>query len=900
MVKSERTAARIGRFGIVVLAACAATPAARASAPDRVTVDTPQSALYQRPTDVTLIMGNSLRYTGTYGASQLSQTCGELSPEESITGERMFIVEFPYDGTPEITAVSFGSFKLVSGVTTTDQFRLNVNVKAKQGGEPPGFAINTVPPVPKEHGPWDGNAERHSWHYQAEDRRRQRDGRDDRHHAGVQAATQVNPAVGVKTMTSRGLSARWIVVLSTSLGVACSGTSGGSAAATGSTIAGQGQAVPIDAKLEQPPKKAAAPTTAEVLAKIGELKARVPSAQGDVKAQAQAIGSDFRAIFRFVRDQINYEAYSGVLRAADGTLAAGAGNGFDRSLLLSSLLAAVGVPTRFAVCDLPPDRGEALYRHIFDAWRSTGPVAWPDESSGFLKRVVTRARRDYPIIRAAVGGSLTSAGSLARGQAIRDAQRHAWVQANIDGRWIDLDSAFGDAEPGTAHCSANQTVDRMPIEWHQRVTIRIMVERLEDGVLKIAPALTVTMPAVDLVGEAVFLVHVPGRSQGGGLGLGAGSAAASPGLWTPALVIGNEVASGKAVDFSDATGGSGMLDAFGGGGGESALVAEWLDLEVTRPDGRSDVTRRALIDRAGAAWRAARSNDASRLRPIERDDLGPLGPQAIHNILFSAGPHDLTAFADAVAWMVKQGEPNPGASIAATLFPFAVRNFASFVWADHVIIPAVNDQAQVRLYTDSPRVAIVSVTLAKGGGVSEVYDLRRDRLCGLASDAAADPLVVDRKLWFAALEGALEHEAVARDASIFSDDLSKVISTSSLLGPEGVVLLATADSGRLPTLTGDAEKAATLAVALEAKYVVVVPRAALGRAIGLLGDRSKRRRTGGTERGPQRVAEPPGRGDLQSDPQTTATGRQDDLHPRSTGPGQAARSHRGDASPAWR
>jgi hypothetical protein len=132
-----------------------AAPETETLAPDPATEQTgqtEQNPTNQRPTDVTLIMGNSLRYTGTYHASQLSQTCGELSPEESITGERVFIVEFPYDGTPEITAVSFGSSKLVSGITGTDQFRLNVGVKAKQGGEPPIFAMDTVPPVQRNMG----------------------------------------------------------------------------------------------------------------------------------------------------------------------------------------------------------------------------------------------------------------------------------------------------------------------------------------------------------------------------------------------------------------------------------------------------------------------------------------------------------------------------------------------------------------------------------------------------------------------------------------------------------------------------------------------------------------------------------------------------------------------------
>ncbi len=121
-------------------------------APDAAAAQSEQNPVNQRPTDVTLIVGSDPQPAGTYSASQLAQICGELRPEESITGERAFIVEFPSDGTPEITAVSFGSSKLVSGVTTTDQFRLNISANAKEGAAPIRFVIDTVPPVQRNMG----------------------------------------------------------------------------------------------------------------------------------------------------------------------------------------------------------------------------------------------------------------------------------------------------------------------------------------------------------------------------------------------------------------------------------------------------------------------------------------------------------------------------------------------------------------------------------------------------------------------------------------------------------------------------------------------------------------------------------------------------------------------------
>lgn len=648
-------------------------------------------------------------------------------------------------------------------------------------------------------------------------------------------------------MTKLASTSHGIAVLLISLSVACSGKGCGSSKPAGNADAGArapgataasgsagsggvslvgGEAVPLDTKLELPPTNVASPTAESLTASIKTAQGSIQATDYDADAQAKALGADVKAVFKFVRDHIHYEAYSGVLRGADGTLAARAGNGFDRSLLLARMLGANGVQTRFAAGDLPGDRAEALYRHIFDAFDGPpAPIGGAGATNGFIARVARRARRDVAVIRAAVGSRLAGGAAQAREQAIRDIRRHVWVQASVNGAWMDLDSAFGDAEPGIAYCAARQTVEQMPDDWYQRVAVRVTAERVEDGALSVAPVLAMTMRAFDLVGESVFLAHVPVRA-GGGMGLGAGSAGSSRDSWTPALIVGRTMTGGRPVDFND-DGGSGMLDGLGGGGSSSAFVAEWLELEVMRPDGRTDVTRRALVDRAGAAWRSSAAHEVSQLKPLDRNDNGPLGPQAIHNLLFAAGPQDLAAFADAIAWVAEYGEPSADTPVDGALYPFAVRSFAALVLTDHVIIPAVNNVPGVRLYSDSPRVMIVSAVPVRDAGVSEVYDLRRDVLCGLARDAQSEPQVAEQKLWFAALEGALEHEAVARDLSIFGDDPSRVVSTSSLLNPAGVELLAAGDVGRLGTLTRDAEKAARLRLSLEHGRIVVVPRPAL-------------------------------------------------------------------------
>jgi hypothetical protein len=439
--------------------------------------------------------------------------------------------------------------------------------------------------------------------------------------------------------------------------------------------------------------------------------------------------------------------------------------------------------------------------------------------------VFTRARRDYAVVRAARGVAPADAATASRAQAIKDAQRHVWLQASIDGAWIDLDTAFADSEPKTSYCSPRETVTAMPDAWHQQVTLRVSAERVEDGTLGTTPVLTVTMRAVDLAGEAIFLAHTPHKGSGA-MGLSI-EAASARGMWTPVMLIGPRVVTGQPIDFSD-DGGSGLVDALGGGG-SSALVAEWLELEVLRPDGRKDLTRRALFDRAGAAWRASADHDAAKLKPIARNDAGPIAALSLHNVLFSAGPMNLSAYGKAISWVAEQAEDDPEAVIAARLYPFAVANFAALVWTDHFIVPAVNEVAAVRLYVDSPRVVIVTNSIEADGGISETYDLRRDHLCAVALDPAADALVADQKLWFGLLEGALEHESVARDVALGGGDPTSVASTSGALTPEGVQLVTSGDIGTLAALK-DPEKTAWLRASVQGGNLVVVPRSSFGNA----------------------------------------------------------------------
>lgn len=104
-----------------------------------------------RPTDVTLIMGNSRRYAGAYQASGTSRICG-YGPLRDMAGfVDGFTLMFPDGEDVEITDINFSADTLPVGSTTTS-FYVAISLKAKQGGRPAAYVVRANEPRFKETG----------------------------------------------------------------------------------------------------------------------------------------------------------------------------------------------------------------------------------------------------------------------------------------------------------------------------------------------------------------------------------------------------------------------------------------------------------------------------------------------------------------------------------------------------------------------------------------------------------------------------------------------------------------------------------------------------------------------------------------------------------------------------
>jgi|GEM_PF-2920765 len=558
----------------------------------------------------------------------------------------------------------------------------------------------------------------------------------------------------------------------------------------------------------------------------------IPEARYDPEARAKELGAGLDPLFSLVRDEIRFESYAGVLRGAYGTYLARAGNAADRSLLLALLLKLKGIAARFAMGRLSTENAERLFAHIFDPPRvAPAPAVQLAENSdaetaGLRERLYARARRDYAVVRSALGRNLPPVTSPSRENLLAELERHVWVQAQVDGSWIDLDTSFPDAVAGKAYASAEETTDALPEKLYQWVTLRVIGEQLVNKSLTKETALEISFYTVDLLDAQIVLGHAQAPRRSAGIwGALAGDEGSGAEEWIPAMWIDGEIYTGQPISF--------------GTGGQSSFVAEWLEFELNFPDGMTEVNRRTLADRAGAALRKSGTLTADLLKPLQRNEAGVKAAQAAYNIWFSAGSHNALQYAKVLNMLAVSLKPvEPGAvqekpPFEVQAWTFSVQNFSWLLMTDKLIIPALNESSGVRFYPDSPRISVFGVGPGPWEETEETFlqtDLRRDHLRGIARKSIDEAAVAERKLWFGALEGALEYEMVAEQLSAIGGDPASIESTSAMLGTDGVVVL----SGGRPEKPQDVspEAAARIDSALEIGAVLVAPRGALRKGEG--------------------------------------------------------------------
>ena len=545
----------------------------------------------------------------------------------------------------------------------------------------------------------------------------------------------------------------------------------------------------------------------------------------DVDALAATI-HDPVAAFELVRDAIGFDAYPGVLRGAHGTLAARAGNAYDRALLLKALLDAQGATSRFAFGRLSPEMAASLVARAFEGPARPLPAAGVSPFDAVFEAAVDlRARRDYGELRTAIGDRLADLSADGTAAAMADVAPHAWIQLQMpDGTWQDLDPSLPDARPGQVLTAATVTQDDVPLADRDMVTLRVIAEMLQDGALSGSTVLEASLDSASAARQQVVIAFQPAGAGGSLLGGGVGGVLGGGGgsvAYEPLLLIDGDSWVGDAISISAEGGGD-----FFGGGSTQDLASISLEVEVSVPGTPPRVVRRAIVDRVPTALPSTGVVAPEDLLPVQDADGTPAVFSQVLHIMISTGGTDPRTSAErqgyaarVSGWLANAPEDFGDTPLDVAFAPFAVTDETLVVAVEQRFVPALDDD-QVRTFIAAPRVYLASNRLDAADPSRRIVgtDLAIDGVRTLPRPGASVDEAAGHQLWYGVLQGAVESElALIRASSVDPEgrtlegvsfhmgDPLTVVTSADGSGPEAAdaSLAAILDGGGLAVVPGD-------------------------------------------------------------------------------------------------
>lgn len=570
---------------------------------------------------------------------------------------------------------------------------------------------------------------------------------------------------------------------------------------------------------DAPPSTAELPTLSQIRDDTWARLTRLPEAEWSISALAESLRYDPQAAFAFVRDRIAFDPYPGVLRGAAGTLAARAGNAYDRALLLGALLDAMLVPHRYAFAGLSDEITAAVLARATQP--PIAPLATADISLTTTIDPVAleqRARRDYARLRSVLDGALDETPSGVPAEATDAVRQHAWVQALFGSEWQDLDPTFPDAVVGSPLVTATTTADSMPAEALQGVDIRLVAETLSDGMLSDQVVLDRHFDAATAAASTIFLYFQPDTSGLGGVITDVLSGDTS---WVPVLLVDRDTSTGTAFH----AGGRGE-DVFGTATGAPELASLRLEVTTSGPGTQPTTAERVLLDRVPEELRGADHVDAAQLRPLLEDDAGPFIMGQLHHLMFSTGGADRrdyalqrSASADFIGRVLEREDLWDAFALPDLLWPVASADEALVVASETALVPALGTDGAFRAYVARPRVTLSTFgrDSVRQDALAFATDLLMDSVALLPTGQVAPGDAARRQLWYGTLETALETQFALGHAALL-DPTDRVNMGASLAGAQTPTLWRPEDAGTLPNGTSH-----VLRDSLEGGSLVVVP-----------------------------------------------------------------------------
>ena len=388
------------------------------------------------------------------------------------------------------------------------------------------------------------------------------------------------------------------------------------------------------------------------VAKLEQLETEIDRSHFDLEALLDREEFDEQKIIAFVRDEIRFEQYPGLLRGAQGTLISGAGNALDQAILLATLLKNAGLDARIVRGRLGTEQAQQLLLGITEPTGDIGhlpdaPQTWDARLAELREISGAPAPLQYPPIEEAPFYAATQRATNELIQALHD--------ADIDLAEADTNSLVTEARdyfwaesrlgPGNAW-QAHHPAFGSPIDWvmepietfgnqvpeplQHRLKIEVFIEqKLGKQLQTHRVAGPWERPIANLNGVVLSYLNQPNTLDLQTIRTGVGAAVDQARLFISVLNDEPGVAfdlNGSTIDIDslgmDAFGAAAVIETVGNKAGEAAnalatlgatgdrestdliaLTAHWIEYTLIRPGGEEITYRRTLLDRLGAAGR---------------------------------------------------------------------------------------------------------------------------------------------------------------------------------------------------------------------------------------------------------------------------------------------------------
>jgi hypothetical protein len=378
----------------------------------------------------------------------------------------------------------------------------------------------------------------------------------------------------------------------------------------------------------------------------------LPRDSWDPAYVVQQIGQDSQALFAWVRDHTFWIPYRGLLRGPIGVLMDRQGNSLDRAALLATLLQesgrtvrlAHGVLTREQALQLLPslvsprsivfagssavqgepvsDAATVAAHYQLDAARTGQEMqaqqrAMSQVMSALDQRVNEQTKR---LLAAVPRPDRIEEWHTRLESAVEAVRDHWWVQLQNDGAWVDLDIV----SPRAELTRAVETVDlaALPHELRHKVTLRVVTERVSNGVLTEERVLDHVLQPSELIGRRVILQFWPAAwpeqmNPDPNAQFGLRAAALNQHEWAAGLLVGGDVIAQRVIRDTGDVKDPAAANPWGGIGAgivgslrpqdadASHLTATWIEYETHVPGAPSRTVRRVVFDLIGPAARSA-------------------------------------------------------------------------------------------------------------------------------------------------------------------------------------------------------------------------------------------------------------------------------------------------------